>query len=152
MLESVLAESTAADPNKADQQEASGFSLGKTSASPPASSEMKCASMLCGTNNITEDVCRASCADQSMPIQNKWSATSVIADTIHSALSFVSSGNGLFAPGLEKDTYSVPLFCTQEICDRLKSASCVQVLCTGSLHLVGGVLALVEPEINNEHL
>ena len=38
---------------------------------------------------------------------------------------------------------------TAELPNSIKNADHIQVLCTGSLHLIGGALQLLEPDLNN---
>lgn len=63
--------------------------------------------------------------------------------SIQEALTFVTQGKDRdfpIAPNYES---------TAELPASLKNANHIQVLCTGSLHLVGGALQLLDPELNS---
>lgn len=121
----------------------------------------KSSSMLCKANErISDDQCHSNCASNPLPsFQCDGSITvpSVIADTICGALAFIAGGSKsgdkrFFAEGMCEEVSTVPLFIDGDVISQLSSATHIQLLCTGSLHLVGGVLALIEPEISSELL
>lgn len=64
---------------------------------------------------------------------------------IQDTLAWLSRGTDPFLPGSSNEMVE------GELPEFLRKADHVQVLCTGSLHLIGGILRLIDPDINDEH-